>query len=185
MNTSRHRFSDDFALPGDGFLLRPWRRSDLDALVAHANDAEVARGLADRFPFPYTHEDGERFLAGEVVDFSDPVLAIEVDGRACGGINAHPGSAERAHSAELGYWLGSALWGRGLMTRAVGVFAPWAMRELRLYRLYAGVFDFNAASARVLEKNGFEEEGAQRCAVVKRGRLHDLRMFAKVRTTLD
>lgn len=184
MNTSRQRF-DDVALHGEGFVLRPWRRDDLDALVAHANDAEVAHGLADRFPHPYTRDDGEVFLAGEVVDFSDPVFAVVVDGRACGAINAHPGSAERAHSAELGYWLGRAAWGRGLMTRAVGVFAPWAMRELRLHRLYAGVYDFNRASMRVLEKNGFADEGVQRCAIVKRGQLHDLRMYAKVRETLD
>ena len=131
-----------------------------------------------------TPPDGERFLAGEVVDLSHPVFAIEVDGRACGGIGARPGQGDRRHSAEMGYWLGHALWGRGLMTQAVALYAPWLMRELALYRLQATVLDSNPASARVLQKNGFEEEGAQRCAVVKFGEVHDLRVFAKVRRNM-
>ena len=67
------------------------------------------------------------------------------------------------------------------MTRVVGLFAPWVMDELRLFRLQATVVDFNLGSARVLEKNGFQEG---RCAVYKRGVLHDLRRFARVRTQL-
>lgn len=170
---------------GQGYVLRPWRGGDLDSLLAHADDAQVARGVSDRFPHPYTRADGERFLAGEVVSFADPVYAIEVDGRACGGIGARPGQGERGHGAELGYWLGRAHWNGGLMTRVVGAFAPWVMEELRLHRLFATVLDSNPASARVLLKNGFIEEGAQRCAVVKYGELHDLRVFAKVRRSLQ
>ena len=172
-------------LEGDGFLLRPWRRSDLDALVRHADDEQVARGVSDRFPFPYAREDGERFLAGKVIDFRDPVFAIEIDGEACGGIGAHAGKGERSQAAEFGYWLGRAHWGKGTMTRAVALFTPWVMRELRLYRLQATVLAFNIGSAQVLRRNGFMEEGVQRAAVCKRGVLHDLRMFAKVRRSLD
>ncbi|MGO4263494.1 GNAT family N-acetyltransferase [Lysobacter sp. TAB13] len=170
---------------GDGFVLRPWRNDDLDDLVAQANHERISRGLSDRFPYPYTRRDGELFLSGQVVDLNEPLFAIEVDGRACGGIGAHPGKGERRYAAEFGYWLGHSLWGAGLMTRVVAAFAPWVMRELSLYRLCATVLDHNPASARVLLKNGFTEEGAQRCAVFKHGQVHDLRVFAKVRRSLN
>lgn len=171
-------------LQGEGFVLRRWRMDDAESLVRHANDEQVSRGVSDRFPFPYTQVDGEQFLSGRVVDLDDPVFAIEVDGEACGGIGAHAGKGERAKGAEMGYWLGRALWGQGLMTRVVAVFAPWVMDELRLYRLQATVLDFNQGSARVLQKSGFQEEGVQRAAVFKRGVLHDLRLFARVRRSL-
>ncbi|HEY0502764.1 MAG TPA: GNAT family protein [Lysobacter sp.] len=172
-------------LQGEGFVLRPWRRDDLEALLRHADDARVVRGLSHRFPHPYTRQDGERFLAGEVVDLRDPVFAIEVDGEACGSIGARPGEGDRAQSAELGYWLGHAHWGRGLMTRVVGAYVPWLMRGRSLYRLQATVLDINPASARVLLKNGFVEEGTARRAVVKSGQPHDLRVFAKTRRSLS
>ena len=171
-------------LIGEGFVLRPWRMDDLESLLHHANDADVVRGLSSRFPHPYTRSDGERFLSGEVVDLDDPVFAIDVDGQACGGIAARPGNDERGHSAELGYWLGKSMWGRGLMTRAVALYVPWAMQRLSLFRLQATVLDFNEASARVLLKNGFNEEGVARCAFVKNGQPHDLRVFARVRRSL-
>lgn len=170
---------------GEGIRLRVWRGDDLDALVMHANDEQVSHGLSDRFPFPYTHADGEAFLSGGVVDFRHPLFAIEIDGEACGGIGVRLGEGERSCSGELGYWLGRAWWGQGRMTRAVRVFAPWAMRELDLYRLQATVLDFNIGSARVLAKSGFAEEGLQRNAVLKRGRLHDLRVFVQLRSLAD
>lgn len=168
-------------LHGSGFRLRRWRSDDLEALLRHADDAEVERGLSDRFPHPYTRADGEAFLAGRVVDLRHPVFAIEVDGEACGGIGVRPLEGERRIGAELGYWIGRRHWGHGLMTRVVGMFAPWAMEELHLERLQATVLDSNPASARVLEKNGFVEEGLLRRAVTKHGHVHDLRMFAMVR----
>ncbi|MET0807319.1 MAG: GNAT family N-acetyltransferase [Pseudoxanthomonas sp.] len=175
----------EISLQGDGFVLRPWRQEDLDSLVRHADDPQVSRGVSDRFPSPYTREDGEEFLSGRVLDLSGPVLAIEIDGQACGGIGARPGQGERAHAAEFGYWLGRTHWGKGTMTGAVSVFTPWVMRELQLYRLYATVLGFNIGSAQVLRRNGFLEEGVQRAAVFKRGVLHDLRVFAKVRRNFD
>ena len=92
--------------------MRPWRPDDLDSLLRHANDAEVSRGLRDRFPYPYTRGDGEAFLAGSVLAPGTLNLAIEIDGQACGSVGAQQGLAERGHTAELGYWLGRAYWGR-------------------------------------------------------------------------
>ena len=168
----------------DRIQLRPWRGEDLDALVRHADDAQVSRGTSDRFPFPYTRADGMAFLSGQVVDLSGPVFAIEIAGEACGGIGASRLAGERAVGAEIGYWLGRAHWGRGVMTRVVAAFVPRVADALGVLRLQATVLDFNVGSARVLEKNGFVAEGVLRRAVRKRGRLHDLRLFGRLADTV-
>lgn len=107
------------------------------------------------------------------------MLAIEIDGQACGSIAARPGKGERAHSAELGYWLGRRYWGQGLMTRVVGAYLAWVLPVLALQRVEANVLDGNPASARVLEKNGFREEGLRRGTILKPDGLHDLRLFGR------
>lgn len=145
-------------LQEEGFVLRRWRQDELDALLQHANDPLVPRGLSERFPHPYTRADGEAFLAGRVVDLQHPLLAIEIDGQACGTIGVRPGRGERRFSAELGYWIGRTHWGRGWMTRIVGTYVAWAMQALPLYRVQASVLDTNPASATVLLRNGFVEE---------------------------
>ena len=167
-------------LQGDGFVLRPWRATDLDSLVRHADDVQVSRGVSDRFPSPYRRDDGEAFLAGKVIALSDPVFAIEIDGEACGGIAVRPHAGERAHGAELGYWLGRQHWGRGHMTRVVAAYLGWVVPTLQLVRVEANVLDTNPASVRVLEKNGFAEEGCRRAAIRKPDGLHDVRLFGRV-----
>jgi len=170
----------DLRLTVDGMQLRRWRGDDLDALLRHADDAQVVRGLSERFPHPYTRADGEAFLTGSVVDLTHPVLAIEIDGEACGSIGLRPGRGERAHVAELGYWLGRRHWGQGRMTRIVAAYLDWAIPALGLLRIETSVLDSNPASARVLEKNGFVREGIRRGALRKQGRLHDLHLFGRL-----
>jgi len=164
--------------------LRPWRPTDLDSLVANASDESVSRGLRDRFPYPYTGNDGRAWLA-RAVDESDRAWAVEIDGNAVGGVSLHRGSDVHRYSAELGYWLGQRYWGRGIMTKVIATFADRAMEAFPLYRVFATVYVNNPASARVLEKCGFEREGVQKSAVVKRGELLDLFVYARVRNTLE
>lgn len=165
-------------------MLRAWRPDDLDSLVANASDENVSLGLRDRFPYPYTGNDGRAWLA-RAVDESDRSWAIEINGAAVGGISLHPGTDVHRYSAELGYWLGRRFWGRGIMTAILDVFANHAMSTFRLHRLFATVYANNPASARVLEKVGFEREGVQKSAVVKRGELLDLVVYARVRESLE
>ncbi|MEO5558492.1 MAG: GNAT family protein, partial [Dokdonella sp.] len=103
---------------------------------------------------------------------------------AVGGVSLHPGVDVHRHSAELGYWIGRTYWGRGVMTTVLAAFADRAMSAFRLHRLFATVYASNPASMRVLEKIGFEREGVQKSAVMKRGELLDLYVYARVRAEL-
>lgn len=57
--------------------------------------------------------------------------------------------------AELGYWLAEPFWGRGIMTEVVGVLIERAFGELGYDRLWAGYYEGNDRSRRVMEKCGF------------------------------
>lgn len=161
--------------------LRPWRPDDLDALVRHANDPDVARNLRDRFPHPYTRAHGVAFLAAVVEPHRDWRYAIEVDGEACGGLGIHPGEADERIRAEVGYWLGKAHWGRGIVTAALRAVVPRAMQAFALERVFAGVFSANPASMRTLERAGFQREGVQRRSVIKHGVVLDTVVYARLR----
>jgi RimJ/RimL family protein N-acetyltransferase len=59
---------------------------------------------------------------------------------------------------ELGYWISRPCWGRGFATEAGRALVEIA-RALRLPQLEASHFIDNPASARVLDKLGFESTG--------------------------
>ncbi len=167
-------------LSGEGFRLRPWHIDDAHSLQRHADDERVSLGLSDRFPWPYSVNDAIAFLRSPVAAVNCS-LAIEIDGDAVGGIGVRVGEGENRVSAEIGYWIGRTYWGQGVMTRVVALWCDHQFATRPLLRLQANVFASNPASARVLEKCGFAFEGTRRQAVIKRGVVVDVRMYAKLR----
>jgi ribosomal-protein-alanine N-acetyltransferase len=76
-----------------------------------------------------------------------------------GGITLSNIRRRAAQFGTLGYWMGERWAGKGLMTEAVGALLPYAFETLNLHRVHAAFLPHNMASRRVLEKNGFREEG--------------------------
>ena len=108
-------------------------------------------------------------------------FAIVIDGEAAGGIGLVRQSDVERLSAEIGYWIGEPHWNRGIAGDAVGSICEYAFRETELIRLFASVFEYNAPSMRVLEKNGFRKVGVQRRAAIKEGRIIDLHLYERVK----
>jgi ribosomal-protein-alanine N-acetyltransferase len=162
-------------------LLRPWQRGDEAALVRHANNRKVWLNLRDLFPHPYRLEDAEWWVGHASSEQPVTNLAIEVDGEAVGGIGLVLGTDVARYSAEVGYWLGESVWGRGIATAALETFCGHAFSRFALLRLFALPFADNAASCRVLEKVGFLREGVLRQCAVKDGRVLDQVMYARLR----
>ncbi|MEL6474115.1 MAG: GNAT family protein [Pseudomonadota bacterium] len=88
------------------------------------------------------------------------------------------------NSAGLGYWLGDAFKGDGLMTEAVVGVCSWAFQSLGLYRIEAGTVPENTASQAVLRRAGFKEEGRARGYLEINGRRRDHVMFGLIRSDL-
>lgn len=76
-----------------------------------------------------------------------------------GGMTLSNVRRRAAQFVNLGYWMGQQYAGRGLMSEAVGVVLPFVFDTLGLHRIHAAFLPTNTASRRVLEKNGFKEEG--------------------------
>jgi ribosomal-protein-alanine N-acetyltransferase len=168
-------------LRGERCVLRRWRAKDIGSLVHHADNINVSRYLRDRFPYPYTRRDARAFLSGATGAGSDDTkLAIDVDGEAVGGIGVIVGCDVERFSAEVGYWLGEPFWGRGIVTEALNLFSEDVFERLNLLRLFAVASAANVASARVLEKAGYEKEGVMRSAAVKFGVPNDQLLFARI-----
>ena len=161
--------------------VRHWRLADKPSLLRLADNRNVARNLAHRFPHPYTEADADAWFV-LLANMPQPThWAIDVGGEAVGGIGIDVGEGIYAKTAKFGYWLGEPLWGQGIMTAAVRATADFVLGHFDLVRLEAPVFEWNPASMRVLEKCGFVREGVQRRGVFKEGRIIDAVIYARVR----
>ena len=77
-----------------------------------------------------------------------------------------------------GLWLAKPFLGRGIMTALVQRMCRHAFEEFGLVKITAHVFPHNPASARVLEKCGFQQEGLLRKHFLKDGKFVDALLFA-------
>ena len=165
------------------FSLEKWQPSFAGSVTESANDARVARFLRDSFPYPYTRKNAEDFIAfaqGET-ERGEYYRAIVADGKAVGGIAVTRGQDVCKRSGEIGYWLTPACWGRGIMTRAVREICKEVFETTDIVRIFAEPFSVNAASCRVLEKNGFAKEGIKRKSVFKNGAFYDSIVYARIK----
>jgi ribosomal-protein-alanine N-acetyltransferase len=161
--------------------VRSWEWRDLDALIRHANNRNVWINLRDRFPHPYTLTAARNWLDSVVGVSPETNFAITLDEEAVGGVGFTVQHDVAYRSAEIGYWLGEEFWGRGIATEALVAVTDYAFANYDICRLYAHVFDWNRASARVLEKAGYEFEGRLKKSVTKNGQTIDQLMYAMIR----
>lgn len=150
------------------YSVRSFRPGDEPTLQRAADDWQVARWLRDAFPHPYTIADARDWVAYASTVEPQTELAI-VDRRAVvGSVGFKLQDDMQRRSAEVGYWVASSHWGRGIATRALAALVRHAFDGFDLIRLFAGVKEGNVASAKVLAANGFELEGRLRKAITGR-----------------
>jgi len=159
--------------------VRSWRDGDEDSLVLHADNRKIWLNLRDRFPHPYTRADARQWI--QIVQERKPEtnFAIDVGGKAVGGISVMLHDDVERCSAEVGYWLGEEFWGQGIMTAVLRVVTEYAFKEFSLTRIYAVPFARSTSSVKVLEKAGFVLEGVLRRSAVKDGVILDQLMYAR------
>lgn len=160
------------------FLLRKWTEDDLDSLVKHANNFNIAKFLTNQFPYPYTRQDGENYLSFASKENPTQLFAIEINGDAVGSIGLFPQSDIHAKNAEMGYWLSEDYWGQGIMTQAIRELVRYGFEAFDINRIYARPFGTNKGSQRVLEKAGFTLEAKFSKVLFKNGEYLDELVYA-------
>jgi len=164
--------------------LRPLERADASAIQKAAGVREIADTMIS-LPHPYPIVEAERYVAqqraeqnaGRAVTFT---IEQKVEGWFCGLVEVR--DIDQEHSqGELSFWLAVDAWGQGYMSEVVQAVVQYGLEGLGLNRLYAYHMLRNPASGRVLEKNGFKQEGLLRQRVRKWGQFEDVALWAILR----
>lgn len=169
----------------DSISLTDFFSGDKSNLLRYMNDPVVYNNTLS-IPSPYMEADAEKWFEivaekkdkyGMLVNWAvrDSVLGV------IGGIGSFMHTGKDGHKDEIGYWLAEPLRGQGLMTEIIGRFSDYLFETRPLVRIEAWVFAHNPASARVLEKNGFEKEGYARKYARKNGVFLDAILYAKIK----
>ncbi|WP_247237975.1 GNAT family N-acetyltransferase [Telluribacter sp. SYSU D00476] len=151
------------------------------ALQELANDPDIAKNLRDVFPHPYTISHAREFLDLVERGVVKYVFALFHGEDFIGIGSITPQDDIYRNNGEIGYWLGRPYWGKGYGTTAVRLLTNYAFHELHLQRVYAGVFEGNKASMRVLEKAGYHLEAIIKSSITKGGQVIDEYLYSLIK----
>ncbi len=160
------------------FTIRPWHISDLNSLLKYADNWNIAKNMANIFPYPFTENDGKKFIEIATKDNPIHIFAIDIKGEAVGGIGINPQTDIFIKNAELGYWLGEPFWGQKIISNAVSQMIDFGFSTYDIDRIFARPFGTNIASQKILEKNNFKLEGRYEKVLFKNGEYFDELIYA-------
>ncbi len=167
-------------------MIRKWKLTDAKDIAVVLSSKKIHDNLRDGLPYPYTEQDGIDFISSMLSANEDETFAfaITLDDKVIGSIGVFRQKNIHRQTAEMGYYIAEAYWGKGIVTDAVKQICEYVFRNTDILRIYAEPFAYNSGSCRVLEKAGFQYEGTLRKNAVKNGKVIDMRMYSLLREEL-
>ncbi|WP_417455760.1 GNAT family N-acetyltransferase [Kordiimonas sp.] len=138
----------------DDVRLRPHQAADFETLVTFVDDEEaffLAGGGTRDTSAPAMQARIEAYITK---DARFAVVLYE------GAVAGYVAAFEREGMLEVSYWIGRDFWGKGIASRALGLWVTERAKDSN--ELHARVAKDHTASIRVLEKNGFQVAGEDR-----------------------
>jgi hypothetical protein len=163
----------------DRLTLREMTSADTDALFEIYSDPEVMRYWSS--PPLRERSEAEALLQRiqqSVHDGNACAWGIErtSDNRFMGTCTIHHIDSGNRR-AEIGYALGSAYQKQGYMREALTAVFDYAFHVMNLHRMEADIDPRNTASARILERLGFQKEGYLRERWIVNGEISDSTLY--------
>ena len=147
-------------LETDRLVLRPWRESDAEALFTYAKDPDV--GLRAGWLAHTSTEESLRIIREKLSKPETYAITLKGSDRPVGSIRLAIGEASDlaigSDQAEMNFWIGKPLWGKGYMPEAVRAIMRHGFVDLGLEAIWAGNSTDNDRSRRVQEKTGFSHQ---------------------------
>lgn len=163
--------------------LRWLTETDIPALFAIFSDPAVMRYWS-RPPLAELAE-AEELLARVVTGYqTGTMLQLGIERTEASGVIGTCtlfSFAFPSRRAELGYALGQAFWGMGYMNEALRTFVAYAFHTFDLHRLEADIDPRNTASAKTLERLGFQQEGYLRERWIVNDEISDTAFYGLLR----
>lgn len=131
-------------------VLRNAHPDDADDVYHQISDWDVVKNL-QMPPWPCTRDHAVEFASNA------SRYLIEYRGQLIGIISIE----DHDNQDTLGYWIGKAFWGKGLMSEAVNELVEEHFDNPQAAPLFSGYAEYNVASWRIQEKTGFSKIGEE------------------------
>lgn len=166
---------DDYKKQEQQIILKKFSSADIDDFMTWATDDEVTKYMM--WNSYNSRSEAESFFV-DVVEKHPWFKAICLGKKTVGSITLDKGKGVHSCKAELGYVIARQYWGKGWTTQAIKLAIETGFEDLNIERIEAYVDPTNIGSQKVLEKNGFIQEGLLKNYVIQKGVVKDRLLYS-------
>ena len=159
--------------------LRNYKIEYAEEFANHRNNPNISINGFDRTPNPYTVAHATELFNQHIGKLPAERFLIFYDNQLCGEIGIWLNEDIYRLNAELGYFIAEPFWGKGIATEAIRMITEYTFANFNIIRIVAGVFEYNKASMRALEKNGYVLESIKKNGVIKNDKIVDDYIWVK------
>jgi ribosomal-protein-alanine N-acetyltransferase len=167
-------------LSENGVVLRPWRPSDVDAVVDAFADAGIQYWHMRRFDRDEAAAWIEEWTSRWTAETDASWAITEPDADEAAGYLGLRGVSLQSGYGQISYWVRPRFRRRGLATAATAAAAAWSLGDLGLHRLEIHHSVRNLASCGVAQRSGFAHEGTAVEALLHSDGWHDMHIHARI-----
>ena len=176
-------YNDLPQLETDRLILRKLKKEDVSDIYEYGSNDQVSQYTT--WPTHQTLADSQAFVDFVLDRYQIQMLApwgIEhkETGKLIGTIDFVSWQPNH-QTAEIGYALSQAYWGKGLMTEATKEVIRFGFQQMDLVRIQAKCLTKNIGSRRVMEKAGMTYEGTHQKVLKIKGQHWDVHVCAIVK----
>ena len=164
------------------FLLRQFDESDLKNIFTGLSNLEIIKyyGVSyqsledtkEQLKFFKDLEDNETGIWWAICSLDNQIFY------GAAGLN----SLSKVHKkAEIGFWLYTDYWGKGIMKEVIPIICDFGFHNLGLHRIEGYVESENLNSKNLMKKLNFTYEGTMKDCEIKNGRFISLDIYSKLK----
>jgi ribosomal-protein-alanine N-acetyltransferase len=179
-----HDFTTDRRIKKPTFKME-FRLYNIDYAETFAhirNNPNILNNGYDKTPNPFTKQDAIDFINIQLRKKPPQRFLIFHNNELAGEIGITIQDDVHRLCAEIGYFIAEPFWGKGLATEAIRKMTEYTFATFDIVRIIAGVFDFNKASMKALQRNGYHLESIRKKSVIKNRLIIDDYIWVKLKS---
>lgn len=173
-------------LTTERLVLRKVTPEDAEAIFVMRSDEKVMVPISR--PLATSIDDANKMVGifTDLLEKNEAItwgICLKDDNRLIGTIGFWNITVEN-YRAEIGYMLASAFHRQGIMQEALPPVLRYGFEVMKLHSVEADISPANIASAKLLTRNGFEQEGYFKDTIFYNGRFSDTAVYTLLTTIL-
>jgi len=163
-------------------LLRPFIESDLKYVFQGLSHPDIIKHYGVNFDsLEATKEQMDWFADLDKNETGMWFAVCSSDNKTFFGAGGLNDLSKEHKKAEIGFWLLTDYWGKGIMTEAMPVICDYGFDNLGLHRIEGFVESDNTNCKNAMAKLDFQYEGTMNDCEIKNGKFISLDIYAKIK----